>query len=292
MADGWEITPGNVGQREYYHLFPMAYLRDEMGVDESEASTALNCALITWRTNRTIGAKDPVGYLRERAEASSLGEEALRNRLESHAIPYEPELGRLWSVSEASSRALRKADSSAVENGRSGTHGNLTGKPKCNLLFYWPCSHLLDQPQGRQSVAQSAVVPSGQFLAAVAAPLGGLAHVGRVTPHDTLPWRQLSGKSSTRPEASHGRIPNPPIVGGVIDEDSSSPQHLQQVGVNLPERRRIGEGACGVAMDARGTGLYATAGPDGPFEECLCIRVHDRYLYELYRRFQASGLRV
>ncbi len=34
------------------------------------------------------GAKDPIGYLRERAEASALGEDALRNRLASHAIPF------------------------------------------------------------------------------------------------------------------------------------------------------------------------------------------------------------
>lgn len=66
----------------------MAYLRNALGIEEGEASTVLNCALVTWRTNRTIGAKDPVGYLRERAEASALGEEALRNRLASHAIPF------------------------------------------------------------------------------------------------------------------------------------------------------------------------------------------------------------
>jgi hypothetical protein len=88
LADGREITPSNVGKREYHHLFPVAYLRNALGIEEGEASTVLNCALVTWRTNRTIGAKDPVGYLRERAEASALGEEALRNRLASHAIPF------------------------------------------------------------------------------------------------------------------------------------------------------------------------------------------------------------
>lgn len=88
LADGREITPGNVGKREYHHLFPVAYLRNVLAIDEGEASSALNCALVTWRTNRTIGAKDPVGYLRERAEASALGEDALRNRLASHAVPF------------------------------------------------------------------------------------------------------------------------------------------------------------------------------------------------------------
>ena len=54
---------------------------------------ALNCALVTWRTNRTIAAKQPVKYILERAEASALGEEELRSRLRSHAIPYEAMLG-------------------------------------------------------------------------------------------------------------------------------------------------------------------------------------------------------
>ncbi len=89
LADGQQITTSNVTRREYHHLFPVAYLK-EQGIDEFEASNALNCALVTWRTNRTIAAKEPLEYLRDRAEASSLGEEDLRNRLRSHAIPYEP----------------------------------------------------------------------------------------------------------------------------------------------------------------------------------------------------------
>lgn len=80
LADGQEITPSNVTCREYHHLFPMAYL-SERGIDEFEASNALNCALVTWRTNRTIAAKEPLEYLRDRVEASSLGEADLRNRL-------------------------------------------------------------------------------------------------------------------------------------------------------------------------------------------------------------------
>ena len=31
------------------------------------AYRAVNCALITWRTNRTISNKDPIAYLKERA---------------------------------------------------------------------------------------------------------------------------------------------------------------------------------------------------------------------------------
>lgn len=89
IADGSELTPGSVGRREYHHLFPVAYLRDSLGIEGDEANTALNCSLITWRTNRTIGAQEPVQYLKERTEASSLGEEAIKRRLASHAVSYE-----------------------------------------------------------------------------------------------------------------------------------------------------------------------------------------------------------
>lgn len=87
LADGGKITPNNVTQREYHHLYPVRYLQDSG--EEEKAFKALNCALVTWRTNRTIAAKQPVDYLLERVEASALGEEELRSRLKSHAVPYE-----------------------------------------------------------------------------------------------------------------------------------------------------------------------------------------------------------
>ena len=87
IADGGQIAPANVAQREYHHLFPVAYLRDS--AEESKAHNALNCALITWRTNRTIAAKRPIAYIRDRAEAATLGENELHNRLKTHAIPYD-----------------------------------------------------------------------------------------------------------------------------------------------------------------------------------------------------------
>jgi hypothetical protein len=88
IADGAEISPANAPHREYHHLFPVAYLA-EQGTPEVAASVALNCALITWRTNRTISAKPPVDYLRDRTEAAALGEDQVRERLRSHAIPFE-----------------------------------------------------------------------------------------------------------------------------------------------------------------------------------------------------------
>ncbi len=89
IADGCELTPANVGRREYHHLFPVAHLRDNLNIEGDEANTALNCSLITWRTNRTIGAQEPVQYLKERTEASSLGEEAIKRRLASHTVSFE-----------------------------------------------------------------------------------------------------------------------------------------------------------------------------------------------------------
>ncbi len=89
IADGTELTPTNVGSREYHHLFPVAYLRDVLKIERNEANTALNCSLITWLTNRTIGAREPVQYLKERTEAANSGEVAIKRRLTSHAVSFE-----------------------------------------------------------------------------------------------------------------------------------------------------------------------------------------------------------
>ena len=88
IADGSAISAENAPHREYHHLFPVAYLQQQ-GIDERAASVALNCALITWRTNRTISAKPPLQYLTERAEAAALGEQQIRDRLTSHAIDFD-----------------------------------------------------------------------------------------------------------------------------------------------------------------------------------------------------------
>ena len=88
LADGVEATREHLKFREYHHLYPVAHLRD-MGIEEDEAYRALNCALITWKTNRTISAKRPLEYLLERSEASDLGEAEVRRRLATHAIDYD-----------------------------------------------------------------------------------------------------------------------------------------------------------------------------------------------------------
>ena len=83
FADHRTATYDSIRKREYHHIFPDALL--------SEAAIpsflALNCALITWKTNRMIGRKDPLDYLQERVQWAD--ESAVRERLRSHLISYD-----------------------------------------------------------------------------------------------------------------------------------------------------------------------------------------------------------
>ncbi|MGM1018261.1 MAG: GmrSD restriction endonuclease domain-containing protein [Actinomycetota bacterium] len=124
FADDSPLSPSNVRTREYHHLFPAKLLSDA-GIDPN---LALNCALITWRTNRTIGRLDPIAYLTARAEAAP-APESIEARLKSHLIPvaalreagpYDPDLTGtalrdgvgpdferfIWERAEAVSRAM------------------------------------------------------------------------------------------------------------------------------------------------------------------------------------------
>lgn len=91
LADGARATVTNITSkeqpREYHHLFPAATLEDA-GIPDEQIFRALNCALVTWRTNRTISDKDPITYLKERADNCALGEDELKRRLTTHLIPY------------------------------------------------------------------------------------------------------------------------------------------------------------------------------------------------------------
>lgn len=89
FADDRPASWESLSKREYHHLFPASLLRDEPGMEESDINLALNCALITWNTNRDISAKEPVAYLRERAERASLGVDQIHRRLSSHTIPFK-----------------------------------------------------------------------------------------------------------------------------------------------------------------------------------------------------------
>ncbi|MBA4418358.1 MAG: hypothetical protein C0392_10685 [Syntrophus sp. (in: bacteria)] len=91
LADGARAMVATITSkehpREYHHLFPAAMLEDA-GIADEQIFRGLNCALVTWRTNRTISDKDPITYLKERADNCALGEEEMKRRLRTHLIPY------------------------------------------------------------------------------------------------------------------------------------------------------------------------------------------------------------
>ena len=88
LADGGAATRASLTKREYHHLFPDAHLT-RLGVADNQIYVSLNCALVTWRTNRNISDKDPERYLAERRVGSELGEAEVKARLASHLIPYD-----------------------------------------------------------------------------------------------------------------------------------------------------------------------------------------------------------
>jgi hypothetical protein len=96
LADDALVSRENVVKREYHHLFPNSTLTTDAGLPSETSFRALNCALITWRTNRKISAKSPLTYLRERVEGNALGVSVVQERLRSHLIPYAELAGAGW----------------------------------------------------------------------------------------------------------------------------------------------------------------------------------------------------
>lgn len=87
FADANPARSSNLAKREYHHLFPVGILSGDRS--DERVNRALNCALITWRTNRHISAKTPRDYLEQRTAAAHLGENEVRGRLQSHLVPYD-----------------------------------------------------------------------------------------------------------------------------------------------------------------------------------------------------------
>jgi len=83
FADNKPASYESIQSREYHHIFPDALLSDA-GL---ESYYALNCALITWKTNRIIGRKDPLDYLKERVQWAD--ETAVSNRLKTHLVSFD-----------------------------------------------------------------------------------------------------------------------------------------------------------------------------------------------------------
>lgn len=88
LADGGAATRASLAQREYHHLFPDAHLK-RLDIPDDQIYRSLNCALVTWRTNRNISDKDPERYLAERRDGTELGEVEVKARLATHLIPYD-----------------------------------------------------------------------------------------------------------------------------------------------------------------------------------------------------------
>ncbi|MGH7747296.1 MAG: GmrSD restriction endonuclease domain-containing protein, partial [Candidatus Dormibacteria bacterium] len=70
IADDTPVTRASVMKREYHHLFPDSTLVKRAKYEENESFRALNCALITWQTNRTVSNLSPLQYLKDRVDAS------------------------------------------------------------------------------------------------------------------------------------------------------------------------------------------------------------------------------
>lgn len=83
FADHKTASYDSIQKREYHHVFPDALLSEA----EIPSYLALNCALITWKTNRMIGRKDPLEYLKERVQWAD--ESVVRERLKSHLISFD-----------------------------------------------------------------------------------------------------------------------------------------------------------------------------------------------------------
>ena len=105
FADSKAVSYDNIQSREYHHIFPEALLSEA----EIKGDFALNCALITWKTNRVIGRKDPLDYLKERVHWAD--ESTVSDRLKTHLIPYTLlEKAHYEGLEDSSLRTKLKAD--------------------------------------------------------------------------------------------------------------------------------------------------------------------------------------
>jgi len=85
FSTGEWLEANNIQHRHYHHVYPDALLKEA----EINSFLALNCTLISDKTNMVLGRKDPPEYLRDRYQWTS--EALVKERLQSHLIPI-PEL--------------------------------------------------------------------------------------------------------------------------------------------------------------------------------------------------------
>lgn len=105
FSTGERLDQSNIEQRHYHHLYPDALLKEA----EINSYLALNCALISDKTNMAIGRKDPLQYLKDRYDWTS--QEIVSERLQSHLVPI-PELanGGYEGITELAKKEKIKND--------------------------------------------------------------------------------------------------------------------------------------------------------------------------------------
>ncbi|MBA7535443.1 hypothetical protein ES705_27699 [subsurface metagenome] len=81
FSTGERMGTDNIEKRHYHHVYPDALLKEAV----INSFLSLNCALISDKTNISIGHKDPLEYMKDRYEWTS--EEIVSERLQSHLIP-------------------------------------------------------------------------------------------------------------------------------------------------------------------------------------------------------------
>ncbi len=81
FSTGERLDVDTIEKRHYHHIFPDALLKEA----EINSFLSLNCALISDKTNITIGRKDPLEYMKDRYKWTS--EQIVTERLSSHLIP-------------------------------------------------------------------------------------------------------------------------------------------------------------------------------------------------------------
>lgn len=90
---GQQITPARItdGKIDAHHVFPREWLKkNESGLG---ADLILNQALIDKTTNRTIKDRPPSAYLADVEKALAEAENGVKEVLESHLLPAEPQSG-------------------------------------------------------------------------------------------------------------------------------------------------------------------------------------------------------
>lgn len=88
IGSGRKIRLDDLSGRQYHHIFPREYLARE--APGEEPNRALNCALISGRTNREAADKAPIEYfssLAIKTMGTTITENDIRKRLESHLVP-------------------------------------------------------------------------------------------------------------------------------------------------------------------------------------------------------------